>query len=175
MKQLQLSAVTAQAQHIQGLARHHALRPAGPGQHQRRLCPLPVGNAGGRSNQTERLRLESVSCQHRHSLTVNLVAGGLAPAEVVVIHTGQIVVNQGIGMDQLQSAAKGNGPPPLAPHQVTESQGHYRPHPLTSGHEAVSHGLLEPAIGLVPREQTSQVFLYRRTVGIISQLKCAHI
>ena len=69
----------------------------------RRGAPPAVSGAPSTSDKS--LRLEGIPRQHRQRLSVDLVVGGLAPAQVVIVHTGQIVVNQGIGMYQLQSAA----------------------------------------------------------------------
>ena len=64
--------------------------------------------------------LQAVPGQHRHGLPVLHMAGGLAPAQVVVVHAGQIVVDEGVGVYQLQGAAEGEGPPPVAAGQIAE-------------------------------------------------------
>ena len=47
-----------------------------------------------------------VACQKRDVLTVHLMIRGLAAAEIVVVHAGQIVVNERVGVDHFDRAGK---------------------------------------------------------------------
>lgn len=49
---------------------------------------------------------QSVPCQQRHRFSVLDVAGGLPPPQVIVIHAGQIIVNQRIGVNHLQCGGR---------------------------------------------------------------------
>ena len=40
------------------------------------------------------LRLQGIPGQDGQGLPIDLVAGGLAPAQIIVIHTGQVVMDQ---------------------------------------------------------------------------------
>jgi len=57
----------------------------------------------------EREREQRVAGEDRHILSEDLVVGGLAAAEVVVVHAGQIVVDERHGMDHLGRAGGGDG------------------------------------------------------------------
>ena len=50
----------------------------------------------------EGLRVEPVAGEDRDVLAVLDVAGGTATAEVVVVHRRQVVVDEAVGVDQLQ-------------------------------------------------------------------------
>ena len=52
----------------------------------------------------KRLRVESVAGEDRHVLAELHVAGGRAPAQLVVVHRRQVVVDQRVGVDQLDRA-----------------------------------------------------------------------
>ena len=56
----------------------------------------------------KRQREQRIAGQDRHRVAEDLVIGQLAAAVVVVIERGQIVVNQRIGVDQLQRAGRGH-------------------------------------------------------------------
>ena len=49
---------------------------------------------------------QGVPGQHRHALAVDRVGGLPSPAVFVVVHAGQIVVYQGIGVDELNGRQK---------------------------------------------------------------------
>ena len=125
--------VSGQLVHVQRLAGHHAVSAAGPGQGQNRIGPLLPGQAAGGGDHPEGLPLEGVPRQHGHGLAVDLVAGGAAPAEIVVVHAGQIIVDQGVGVDQLQGAAQGQGQTPVPAQGLAHGHGQHRAHPLAPG------------------------------------------
>ena len=107
-----------------------------------RLAPLLRAQSRRVGDEPERLRLEGVPRQNGHGLPIDLVTGGPPPPEVVVIHAGQVVVNEGIGVDALQCHAQREGPPGLSTQSLAESQGHHGPDSFASGQQAVAHGLL---------------------------------
>jgi hypothetical protein len=60
------------------------------------------------------------------ALPVDLVVGGPAPPQVVVIHGGQVVVDEGIGVDVFEGQGSGQGcpaVPPTASAQQARGQG----------------------------------------------------
>jgi hypothetical protein len=61
----------------------------------------PVGVAGSGRDQLEGQRLQRIARQNRGRLVPFDVHGGLAPAQVVVIHAGQIVMHEAVGMQRL--------------------------------------------------------------------------
>ena len=75
------------------------------------------------------------------------MTGGLAPAEVVVVHTGQIVVDQGVGVEHLHGAAEIKGLLSGSPRRLTEFHGEDGTDALAPGQQAVPHGLLQSPAG----------------------------
>ena len=128
--------------HIQHLAGHHAVPAAGGGQRMHRLAPLLRAQSRRVGDEPERLRQEGVPRQNGHGLAVDLMTGGPPPPEVVVVHAGQIVVNEGIGVDALQRRAQRKGLPGLPAQRFAEGQGQHGPDPLAPRQQAVAHGLL---------------------------------
>ncbi len=59
--------------------------------------------------------LEGVPRQHRIGVAEDHMVGGLAPAQVVVVHAGQIVMDQRIGVQHLHPAAQGQRPVRVSP------------------------------------------------------------
>ena len=158
-------------QRVQHLPRYHAVRAGCVRQNQGAVRPLGVGQAGSRQDQAVGRRLEGVSRQYCQGLAIDHVVGGLAPAEIVIIHAGQIVVNQGIGVDQLQSAAYRHGLMPVQTAQPGKFQRHHRTQPLAAGENAVPHGLIEIRPVWLFRKQAVQIVLDGRQIFLIPGVK----
>ena len=65
-------------------------------------------------------------------LTVGLVTGGLAPAQIVVVHAGQIVMDQAVVMHQLQRTGKRQRQMPVDAAQTGELQRQHRADALSA-------------------------------------------
>src|SRR3546814_14089569 len=59
----------------------------------------------GIGEDLERQRVEAVAGQNRGRLAEGLVDGGLAVADVVIVHRGQVVMDQRIDVDALDAEA----------------------------------------------------------------------
>ncbi|CAN4032121.1 aminoacyl-tRNA hydrolase, partial [Dysosmobacter welbionis] len=124
---------------VQHLARHHAVRAGDLRQDAAAGGPAALVQPRRRQDQAVGLRLEGVPRQHGQRLAVDLVVGGLAPAQVVVVHAGQVIVDQGVGVDQLQGAGHGQGRLPVRKaRQPGKLQGQHRPDALAPRQQAVS-------------------------------------
>ena len=171
LRQLRLGGGMVQG--IQHLTRYHAVWAGGLRQQQGAGQPLP-GPRHSLQDQLIGRRLQGVSRQHRQGLAVDLVVGGLAPAKVVVVHAGQVVVDQGVGVDHLHRAGGGHGVIPvksLFPRQAGKFQGQHRPQPLAAGEKAVAHGLVKVRpVGLL-REKSAQIVLDSLQVLLIAGVK----
>ncbi len=73
-----------------------------------------------------------------------LVAGGLAPAQIIVVHGRQVVMDQGIGVDHLQGAGHRQGFARVAPHRFRRGQAQNGAQPFAAHEQAVVHGLVQP-------------------------------
>ncbi|MNL53779.1 hypothetical protein D3C87_1770510 [compost metagenome] len=89
----------ADAEQINRLAARHALAAGGARQ---RLGGLDDQRGRDRhgGQQIERQRLQRIAGQHGGGFVELHVRGGPATAQRVVIHAGQVVMDQRIGMDQ---------------------------------------------------------------------------
>src|SRR6266404_2589852 len=67
------------------------------------------------------------------------MAGELASAVIVIVERWQIVVNQRIGVDELQRAGGGDGAVDSIGHSVGGCQAEQRADALASGEQAVAH------------------------------------
>ena len=150
-RQLLLGGYTAQG--IDHLTGHHTVGAGGVGQHPDGLHPALRRHTGGLGNEPEGLRLEGIPRQHRQRLAVGLMAGRLSPPQIVVIHTGQVVVNEGVGVNQLQRTGIGQSQMPVYPTQTGQLQRQHWADALAAAQKAVPHGLLQSSIGLVCGEK----------------------
>ena len=87
---------------IQALARRHLQRTLEDGFLGRFLARHVAQKPHGHGE-------EPVSGQDGVGLPEDLVIAGLAPAHVVVVHGGQVVMDKGIGVDHLEGAREGQG------------------------------------------------------------------
>ena len=159
------------AQGIDHLTGHHTVGAGGVGQHPDGLHPALRRHTGGLGNEPKCLRLEGIPRQHRQRLAVGLMAGRLSPPQVVVIHTGQVVVNEGVGVDQLQRTGIGQSQVPVYPTQTGHLQRQHWADALAAAQKAVPHGLLQSSIGLIRGEKSLQILLNGRLIGGISGVK----
>src|SRR6185503_17091246 len=71
------------------------------------------------------------------------MVGGFPAAEVVVVHRRQVVVNQGVGVDQFQRTGDRHQSRRLLPHRFRRGNGQDRTDSLPSRHETVPHAFVE--------------------------------
>ena len=132
-------------QHVEHLPAAHAARPGGArqaahqlGAHRRVAVRVLLGQHG------EGVGLQRVAGEDRGRLVEGVVDGGLAAAEVVVVHRRQVVVDQGIGVHHLdrrgdaERRGAGDAELPRAFQHQEAAQ------PLAAADRGVAHGLEQP-------------------------------
>jgi hypothetical protein len=102
---------------VHDLPAHHAPRSGGPGHGAHHLADhARVSGTGG--DQLEGQGEERVAGQDGHGFAEHLVIGQPAPPVVVVVHGGQVVVDERVGVDQLERARRGDDRLGAAPHPL---------------------------------------------------------
>ncbi len=106
-----------------------------------------IGAVGLAREQRERLRLQAVARQDRDAVAVDDVQRRPSAAERVVVHGGQVVVDERVGVDELDGArrrkrAASTGVPARLTASAAAS-GQERPQPLAAGEDAVAHRLAD--------------------------------
>ena len=79
------------------------------------------------------LREEAVPGEDRDVLAVGDVAGRATAAQVVVVHRGKVVMDQRIGVDQLDRRRRRQHRLGLMPERACRRQREHRPDPLAAG------------------------------------------
>jgi hypothetical protein len=87
----------------------------------------------------KRLREQAIASENGHPLAGDHVERGLAPAHGVVIHRRQIVVDQRVGVDELDRARGRQGHRAIAADGVGACQTQHRTQPLAACEQAVRH------------------------------------
>ena len=85
-----------------------AVDPRGPGEDFGAFGPRLDGQRRAQYGP-KCLGLEGVAGQHGRALAEDLVVRRLAAAEIVVVHAGQVVVDERIGVQHLYGAGHGQG------------------------------------------------------------------
>ena len=81
---------------------------------------------------------QGIASQKCRGLTVGSVAGGAAAAHIIIIHAGQVVVNQGIAMQHLQPRGIARRKGGIAAQHVTGSNTQNGAHSLATAQKAVA-------------------------------------
>lgn len=102
-----------------------------------------TGPAAATGGEFERDGQERITSQDGDTFAENFVGGRLAAPEIVVVHAGQIIVNQGIGMNAFDGAGEGDGIIRLAGNGFCSRQNKNGAETFSSGKKTVSHGAVE--------------------------------
>jgi hypothetical protein len=156
---------------VQNLSGDHAMLSSGTGQD---------GDAAKHSiSRSFHLRqypkgrwLEGISGQSRQILSIDLVAGQSAPAIVVIVHTGKIIMDQGIGVDHLNGPSCRKCRFRLPADCLAKGEAQDRAEPLSSCQEAIAHGLQQNTVVGVLCE-----LLLQKTLNqclLLLELRAAH-
>ena len=130
---------------VVSLAADQGVGAGRPGEHETTAGGDRRLQAGGQ--RLEGQRLEGVAAEDRRRLVERPVAGGDAPAQVVVVHRRQVVVDERIGMDHLHRRGGGGGGVPIAAAGLRPPEHECRPEPLARGEQGVPQGRVEPVRG----------------------------
>jgi hypothetical protein len=130
---------------VQNLSGYHAMLSCGTGKNGD-AAKHSISRGFHLRQYSKGCGLERISGQSCQILAIDLVAGQSAPAIVVVVHTGKIVVDQGIGVDHLNgpSCRKCRFRHPAYCLAKREAQDWAKP--LSSCQEAVAHGLQQNTV-----------------------------
>src|SRR4051812_1772840 len=151
------------------LAADHPVDPGGRGELGDRGKQVRGLGALGGEHVAERLGVEAVAGEDRHVLAVDLVVRRAPAAQVVVVHRRQVVVDERVGVDQLERRRERQHVARVAADRTRGRQGEHRPDALAAREQAVAHRLLEPRCRrLVCEGEALEIILDERTkvVGI---------
>ena len=112
------------------------------------MCQLPHsqtnrfgGNGRIVGSYLEGLGQKRIAREERICLTVRLMAGRFTAAKIAVIHTGHIIVDQGIGVDHLHSTGKRQRSRIRATKHTAEVDSQKTADTLTAAHGGIAHSL----------------------------------
>ena len=88
-------------------------------------------------------REQGISCQDGHGVAENLVAGGPAAAQIVIIERGKIVMDQRIGVNELKRTRGRFNAQRRIRNRLRGCDGEQRTNALPTGEEAVAHGAVD--------------------------------
>src|SRR5690606_18397894 len=108
------------------------------------VVPDAVAGGGGRLGEDlEGDRQQGVSRQDGDALPILDVAGGPSPAEIVVVHAGEVVVHQRVGVDALDGGGGRERGVVAAATGFRRGQAEDGTKPFSAGEEAVAHGFVQ--------------------------------
>ena len=97
----------------------------------------------GSSDGGERFGEKSIACKNGDSFPVDAVAGGSTAAEVVVIHAGKIVMDEGVGVNAFDGTGGGQGEGFFSSHRACGGETENGSEAFSSCQEAVTHGFVD--------------------------------
>ena len=86
---------------------------------------------------------QPVAGEDGHTFAEDFVRSGPAAAEVVVVHAGEVVVDERVSVDALDGARGGRGRGNLTATGFGSRKGQDRAQPLAPGEERVAHRLVD--------------------------------
>ncbi len=123
--------------HIQNLTADHAVHAGRTGKHANRAQLYFCRNTEriGRIRCCFKREIEqTVTCEHCDRFAVNLVIGGLAAAQIVIIHARQIVMDEGVGVNHLERTGERQCGFNMAATQTAEFQHKRGTQPFSARH-----------------------------------------
>ena len=124
---------------IGDLTPDHAVSRAGAGSNGAHDLDAPVVCQGRSGQHLECQRQQGVTGQYGHRFAEFLVASRLAPAQVVIVQRGQIVMNQGVGVDAFQRAGYRQNRSNIGGKYARRLETKDRAHALSPCENAVAH------------------------------------
>ena len=91
----------------------------------------------------KRLRQQRVAREHGDAFAEDLVVGRLATAEIVVVHRGQIIVDERVGVDALHGAGERHGVGFAAATGFGGGEAERGAHAFAAGKERIAHGFVD--------------------------------
>ncbi len=98
----------------------------------------------------EREVMEAIAREHRRRLIKRFVDGGLAAAQIVIVHARQIVVDHRVDVDRLDRRAGADRALLVHPEQARGGDGQQRPEPLAAANPGMAHRR-EQAVAAIAR------------------------
>jgi hypothetical protein len=116
-------------------------------------------SSGVRAIKKKGFREQTVACQNGRGLVELLVARRFAPTQVVVVHGGQVVVDERVRVDALQGAGEVEHIRSRQPFELRPGQHQGRPQTLAAGTKRILHGLAQaPGHCAVCKQRDQPVF-----------------
>src|SRR5690242_18558707 len=125
------------------LAADHAVDGAGGFGDFREHGDAAAGVDGRGSNGFESESKKSVTGENGGGFAKFFVAGGFAAAEIVVVESGEIIVNEGIGVDELDGAGRIVSGRDIRIENASGLEAENRADAFAAGENAVAHGLVD--------------------------------
>ena len=137
----------AGAVHVENLAADHPGGSGGGGNGGKRPEHAVRRDARRRrGHEAEGVGEQGVASENGGRLVEGLVAGGPPAPEIVVVHCGEVVVDEGIGVDHLQRGGEGHRRIRRQAEQGGGGQAQHGAKPFPARKQAVVHGFLEPPL-----------------------------
>ncbi len=141
---------------VEDLAGNEATATGGAGKLGDKIGPGVPAVGSGAGHRSKRLREKPVPGQDGHGFAVDLVVGRAPATKIIVVHAGQVVMDQGIGVDAFHRAGgrQGRGfQPSRGPGRGKTENGTKA---FSTGEETVAHCLVDESRMAVPGNQAIQ-------------------
>ena len=115
----------------------------------------------------EGLREQRVAREHGDAFAEDFVVRWFAATEIVVVHRGQIVVDERVGVDTLDGARERQGVSLATAAGLRRRERERGPHAFAAGEERIAHRLVDGGwLGLLGREQGVERFVDGGAAGV---------
>src|SRR5713226_1184335 len=122
------------------LAADHPVDGSGGGSNFRKYGSAAFGRSGGGGDSFKRQGQKSVAGENGDGFAEFFVASGFAAAEVIVVQRGQIIVDQGVRVDEFDGASRMKRGCDIASKDARRLETEDGANALASREDAVAHG-----------------------------------
>ena len=92
---------------------------------------------------------EAVTREDSYSFAIDAVVCGATPTEIIVVHAGEIVVNEGVGVNAFDGASGGNRKGLFSPNGSSSGEAEDRAKAFAPCEKTIAHGAVDEGwIGL---------------------------
>jgi hypothetical protein len=119
----------------------------------------------GPSDRGESFREKAIAREYCDRFTKDAVIGGAAAAKIIIVHAGEIVVNQGVGVDAFHSASGGNCERLVSPNSPSGGEAEDGTQAFASCEKTVAHGSVNEGGLSLSGDKSIEGFFHQRKAG----------
>ena len=109
---------------------------------------------------------KAIARENRDGFAENAVIGGPTAPKIIVVHAGEIVVNEGVGVNAFDGASGGNSDGLVSSHSPSGGEAENGAKPFASCEKTVAHGSVDERGLSLGGDQSIEGFFHQGKAGL---------